>query len=392
METFYDAIKIKGKDKTGLNNIIEKRLIKLRESVFHDKEDKSEYGIDTLMVLIEENRRYLSGFTGEDTQFDESAGALFINKDRFILATDSRFTEQAEKEAPMFEIVCYKEGLAKELPEILQKMGTKKLGFETIRMTYYQYKKISEQFDLKNLDIELIETENLVENFRVYKDITEMQKIRNAISVAESVFTDVTGRLEPGMTESKIAWDIEKGMREAGAESCSFATIVASGPNSAMPHAIPGNRKIKNGEPVLIDWGAKIDDYCSDTTRTIVLGEPEDRFKKVYMAVYDAQRMAIDAVKPGVSSKKIDSIARNHINKKGFEGKFGHGLGHGIGLAVHEPPRVGPLKDTIIEEGMVFTIEPGIYIPGWGGIRLENMVEVQKEGAEVLNNLGFYKF
>ena len=173
---------------------------------------------------------------------------------------------------------------------------------------------------------------------------------------------------------------------EKSAVCLSFPAIVASGPNSALPHAIPENRKFKKGEPILFDWGARLNGYCSDISRTFVIGKPDETFTKVFTTVYDAQRMAVDAIKAGVSSKSVDDTARKHIEEKGFKGKFGHGLGHGVGLAIHEPPRIGPLKDTTLEEGMVFTVEPGIYLPGWGGIRLENMVVVRKDHAEVLNN------
>jgi Xaa-Pro aminopeptidase len=162
---------------------------------------------------------------------------------------------------------------------------------------------------------------------------------------------------------------------------------VATGTNSALPHAIPGSRKIKTGEPVLFDWGVKYNGYCSDISRTVVIGKPDSTFKKVFQTVLDAQRLAIDAVKPGISSKRVDEIARNYINAKGFKGKFGHGLGHGTGLAIHESPRLSPIKDIPLKPGMVSTIEPGIYLPDWGGVRLENMIVVRDESAEVLNQL-----
>ncbi|MCP4370542.1 MAG: M24 family metallopeptidase, partial [Deltaproteobacteria bacterium] len=200
-------------------------------------------------------------------------------------------------------------------------------------------------------------------------------------------FNNIKSTIKPGMTERQLAWEMEKEIREAGAQALSFPTIAASGPNSALPHAIPSDRKIKAGEPILFDWGARLDSYCSDISRTVMIGAPDETFKKVFTTVLDAQQMATDAIKPGISSKAVDKIARDRIEKSGFKGKFGHGLGHGTGLAVHEHPRLSPLKKTTLETGMVFTVEPGIYIPNWGGIRLENMVVVRDDGVEVLNQI-----
>ncbi|MDY6790029.1 MAG: Xaa-Pro peptidase family protein [Thermodesulfobacteriota bacterium] len=358
----------------------ENRLSLLRQSLAEKK-------FDTLMVLIEENRHYLSGFTGEDTQFDESAGALFITDSKLILATDSRYELQAKNEAPLFKIVCYKEGLAKELPNITDMLGTKRLGFESVRMSYMQYNKMTEELNKAGMQVELVPVEDMVENLRLIKDESEINTLKKALLVAEAVFKHIKSTIELGMTEKQLAWSMEKEMREAGAQSLSFPTIVASGPNSALPHAIPSDRKIRSGEPVLFDWGAKLDGYCSDISRTVIVGTPDETFKKVFTTVSDAQKMATDAVKPGISSKAVDKIARDHIEKCGFKGKFGHGLGHGTGLAVHEHPRLSPLKETALESGMVFTVEPGIYIQDWGGIRLENMVAVRDSGVEVLNQL-----
>lgn len=348
----------------------------------------SEKNLDTFMILVEENRRYLSGFTGEDTAFDESAGALFITGTRLVLAIDSRYELQAKQEARGYEIVCYKKGLADELSNILKGLKTKKLGFESKRLSHMQYHKITGQLLSNGLQIKLVETKDIVENLRIKKEKEEIENIKKALFVAESAFRNfIANNIITGMTEKEAAWEIEKGMRETGADSISFPVIVASGPNSALPHAIPGNRRIKKGEPILFDWGARINGYCSDISRTIVIGKPDETFLKVYETVLNAQRMAIGAIRPGISSKAVDKITRNYIEKMGFKGKFNHGLGHGTGLAIHEYPGINPIKDTELDKGMVFTIEPGIYIPGWGGVRLENMVVVRENRAEVLNSL-----
>jgi Xaa-Pro aminopeptidase len=180
---------------------------------------------------------------------------------------------------------------------------------------------------------------------------------------------------------------MERRMREAGAEALSFPVIVAAGANSALPHAIPRDRPVRRGEPILFDWGARLGGYCSDTSRTLILGTPDAAFTEVFSTVKEAQRRAIAAVHPGAGTKSVDAVARDFIENSGYAGRFGHGLGHGTGLAIHEAPRLSPLRDTVLEVGMVVTVEPGVYLPDWGGIRLENQVVVRPEGAEVLNAL-----
>jgi Xaa-Pro aminopeptidase len=360
--------------------LIAERLARLRELLPRTQ-------TDALLVLTDENRRYLSGFTGQDTQFDESAGALLITGNDLILATDTRYELQARNEARLYEVVCYQKGLAEELPGHLKALGTKILGFESVRLSVHQYRKISDAIAQAAVEVTLKPIEDLVEQLRIKKAETEIATLRNALSLAETAFSECVESIKPGMTEKELAWIMEKRIREAGAEGLSFPTIVASGPNSALPHAIPGDRRIRVGEPILFDWGARLDGYCSDISRTVVIGQPDNTFKKVFQTVLDAQSRAIDAIKAGMSSRAVDTIARAHVEKQGFGGKFGHGLGHGTGLAIHEAPRLSPLKDTVLEAGMVTTVEPGIYLGDWGGVRLENMVVVREDGAEVLNRL-----
>ena len=359
---------------------IENRISKLRKGIF-------EKGIDGLIVLVEENRRYLSGYTGEDSQFDESAGALLITKKDLVLATDSRFEIQAREEAPLFEIVCYKKGLEKELPSLLRRLDIKRPGFESIRLSYMKHALILDALKKDNLDIDLVPVHNIVENLRLIKDEDEIMTMKKSLSIAEAAFKKVSAIIMPGMSEHETAWLMEKELHEHGADALAFPVICASGPNSAMPHAIPGKRKFSKGEPVLFDWGARLNGYCSDISRTISIGKPDKTYIKVYNTVLKAQQKAISTIKPGMNAKDVDAVARGHIKDMGFGDRFGHGLGHGVGLAVHEPPKVSPLADTILEPNMVFTVEPGIYIPGWGGVRIENMVVVREDGAEVLNSL-----
>jgi len=370
-----------------IEDIIGDRIQNLRQKM---KTGSPEPNIDTFLVLIEENRRYLSGFSGEDGQYDESAGALLISPDACILATDSRYETQARQECPGYDVRIYQKGLAKELPEILKELKTRRLGFESRRLSYDGYKKIYEQLDQSGLSIDLIPTMEMVETLRLIKDESEIEAIRKAVHLAEEAFTDlIQTELLPGAAENHIAWELEKRMREAGAQSVSFPVITASGPNSALPHAIPSGRVFQAAEPLLFDWGARLDGYCSDMSRTVFLEPPNERLKKIYTTVYDAQQKAIDAIKPGKTTCEIDAIARSHIEEKGYKGYFGHGLGHGVGLAVHEPPSLSPVteRDRTIAENMVFTVEPGIYLPDKGGVRLENMVVVRSHGAEVFNHL-----
>ena len=368
-----------------MTEIIKERIIRLRELI-------KENNLDTIMIQNGENRLYLSGFISEDTQFDESAGALFITENKLILATDSRFEEQAKNEAPLYEIVRYKKGIANDLHKILGKLNTKKLGFEGNRVSYALYEKYKRNFKENNLCVELIQADHLMTNLRISKNSLEVDKIKKTLNIAETAFSEFKRSIIPGLSEKKASWMLERLMREKGADSLSFPSIIASGPNSSLPHAVPGEREFKKGEPILVDWGAKLDGYCSDSTRTMIIGEPDQTFLKIFNTVNDARRMATDKIKEGAGTTEIDEIARDYIKKMGFEGKFSHGLGHGTGLAVHEPPQLSPIQNTTLKAGMIITVEPGIYIPGWGGIRLENMVHVLKDGAEVLNKLSCSDF
>jgi Xaa-Pro aminopeptidase len=343
--------------------------------------------IDTLMVSAEANRFYLSGFTGEDNGFDESAGALFITRTKLILATDSRFEQQAVLETPQFERYCYKKGLPREIHHILTLLDTRRLGIEERRVSFGQYSQIKETLTGAGLDIALVPAGNMVESLRLIKQDNEIEATRKALYLAETVFDNFLPTLSGHITEKQAAWALEKGMREAGAEKLSFPVIAASGPNSALPHAIPGDRMINENEPLLFDWGAMLGGYCSDTSRTVILGRSNHQYQKVYQVVLAAQQKAIAALKPGIPAKDVDKIARRHIDETEFKGAFSHSLGHGTGLVVHEEPRLSPLSDTLLQPGMIVTVEPGIYIAGWGGIRIENQVVITEDGCEVLNTL-----
>lgn len=360
--------------------MIEERIRRLRKKI-------ADQGIDAMLILVEENRYYLSGFTGEDHQFDESAGALMLTQDQLILATDSRFEIQARKESPLYELVIYRKGLAKALPDLVRRLNLNRLGFESVRLSVKQLNAYQKELAGASWPVDLVPVEDMVEGLRLTKSAHEIDRTKKALELAEDAFRHVAKTLQPGMTEKSIAWEMERCMRVAGAQRLSFPTIVAGGPNSALPHAIPTDRPIQKGEPILLDWGAVLDHYCSDTSRTVILGPPDETFTNVYHTVLEAQHKAIDAITSGASTKAVDAVARDYIGDNGYAGKFGHGLGHGTGLAVHEGPRLSPIKETTLESGMIVTVEPGIYLSDWGGIRIENQVVVGQNGPTVLNGL-----
>lgn len=338
------------------------------------------------MVLIGENRRYLSGYTAEDGQFDETAGVLLLTAQQAILLTDSRYDLQATREAPLFKVMRYEKGLFKELPGILSSLNTQALGFESARLSYAQYLKMTDALSQAGMAIKMVPVEDLIENFRLQKEEQEIKLIQQALHLCERVFGDFIHAVRPGVTEKALAWLLETRLKEAGADDLAFATIVASGPNSAMPHAEPSERAIRAGEPIMFDFGIRLKGYCSDITRMVIIGKPDDTYLRVYHAVLTAQKKATQAIRAGEHSKTVDAAARDYIDNQGFKGKFGHGLGHGVGLAIHEAPRLSPLSDTRLKPQAIVTVEPGIYLPEWGGIRLENMVAVRDNGAEVLNS------
>lgn len=343
--------------------------------------------LDAFLVLIDANRRYLSGYNAEDGQFDETAGALLITSSACLLATDSRYDLQARQEAPGFEVVCYRKSLYEALPQLFRQAGARRVGFESARMTVKLHQELLTRLQKEVAAIVLVAAENQVESLRACKDPEEIFMTRRAIACAEGAFRELCQWIRPGMTEAAVARQLEDLMRQGGAEGPSFPIIVAAGPNSAKPHAVPGDRPIQTGEPVLVDWGARVDGYCSDISRTVVFGNPDEQFIKLYAIVREAQTAAAATLRAGAHGKTVDAVARQIIQDAGFGDHFGHSLGHGTGLMIHEAPRLGPHSEDVLEAGMIVTVEPGIYLPDWGGIRLENQAVVAAGGAEILNGL-----
>jgi len=355
----------------------ERRLIRLRRLL-------SEMNLDGFLVAAPENRYYLSGFEADDLLLTETSGYLLITAGDLFLLTDSRYQEAAASEAPAFDIQIYKEGVTAILPDLLRQCRIRRLGTESHVLTHQKYGEIERALGTAHADGVLVGIDGLVEKLRLVKEPEEIDKIRAAIALTDSVFDAVWENLRPGRSEREVAWEIESGIRMAGAQAVSFPPIVAAGPNAALPHAAPSERLIAPGESVILDVGARLNLYCSDMTRTWVDGEPPPRLREIYRVVREAQLAAQDAIRAGRDSHEIDAIARKLIQDAGYGDHFGHGLGHGVGLAVHEKPGFGKQSRMVLEENMVVTVEPGIYLPGFGGVRLENMVRVTTSGCEVL--------
>jgi Xaa-Pro aminopeptidase len=291
-----------------------------------------------------------------------------------------------------FEVVCYRKSLYEALPQLLRQVAARRVGFESARMTVKHHQDLTQHLQTEASPVVLVAAENQVESLRACKDADEIVITRRAVACAEKAFRELCQWMRTGMTESEVARKLEDLMVADGAESPSFPIIVAAGPNGAMPHAVPGDRPIKAGEPVLLDWGAKVDGYCSDISRTIVFGNPDAQFRELYAIVREAQAAAVAALHSGAHGQAVDTVARKIIKNAGFGDHFGHSLGHGTGLMIHEAPRLSPYSDDFLQAGMIVTVEPGIYLPDWGGIRLENQALVTESGAEILNTLDLDAF
>jgi Xaa-Pro aminopeptidase len=346
------------------------RLRRLRESL-------AEKGLDSVLVCQPENRRYLSGFTG-------SAGWLLISRRNAILATDFRYVEQAKGQSPDFEILRTKRELRDWFPDSLASLGCRRLGFEADFVSYEGYQKLSEAIRITDTGAELVPATGVVERLRSVKEPEELALIIKAVDLVDTAFQHLKAMIRPGMTEKAIAWEMEKTLREQGSEEVPFEIIVASGPNSALPHARPTERAVCSGEPLLIDVGAKVNGYCSDFTRTLFPGKASRTLGQIYDIVLEAQLSAIEGIESGMDATQADGLARSIIERAGYGDVFGHGLGHGVGLAVHESPLVGPTSSDTLVDGMVFTVEPGIYLPGQGGVRIEDMVVLENGKVRIL--------
>jgi Xaa-Pro aminopeptidase len=335
-----------------------------------------------LIVGAPANRRYLSGFTA-------SYGWLLITEGHAVVLTDSRYIIQARHEAPGFavrQIVSPGKTLVDIVLELCRETGLDRLGFEAGHTTIAEHGRLAA--GLGDV-VALRPTEGLIEGLRMVKDEAEIALMRRAIAITDAVMDAVTPQLRPGHTERQAAWLFEQALREAGADGPSFPVIVAAGHHAALPHHRPGHDTLGEGRAIIIDMGARLDGYNADLTRTVVIGQPDERFRAIHATVLDAQQRAIAGVRPGVRAHQIDAIARDAITAAGHGEHFGHGTGHGIGIDVHEAPFLRwttPGGTSLpLEAGMIFSIEPGIYVEGWGGVRIEDLVLVIGDGCEVLS-------
>ncbi len=351
---------------------MQSRIEKLRQII----KDKN---LDAVIVGSFANRRYLSGFSGSNAM-------LYISQSKLVIVTDFRYLEQVSKECPLF--TCHDQGtkgLLGTTLEVIKEDGANKVGFEARHTTYSEYEILK-----KGNEIEWIPTQSIVEELREVKDEGELEKLRKAEAIGDVAFTETMKFIEEnwknGITENEVALHIEQSMRRQGASGLSFDSIVATGAKSSLCHAHPGDVHLASGDMVVMDFGCIYEGYCSDMTRTIIMGEASEEKAKIYNIVLEAQKAALDMIRPGVKGKDVDKVARDIISEAGYGEYFGHGLGHSVGIEIHENPRFSMAEEKVITKGMVITVEPGIYVPGLGGVRIEDMVAITDNGIDNLTH------
>jgi Xaa-Pro aminopeptidase len=345
---------------------MKERLVRLREKI-------SEKGLEALLISHPVNRRYITGFTG-------TAGMALVTERDAVLVTDFRYVNQVRQQAPHFDVYRHDGDIFQAVADLCRQRGFKSLAFEQDHLTYGEVVKLRKSMGNQ----ETVPVSQVVEPLRAVKDKEEQDVIREAAAIADRAFERILEELRPGRTEREIALSLEIMLREMGADSSSFDMIVASGPRSAFPHGVASDRVMEKGDLVTLDFGAYYRGYCSDITRTVALGSPNDKQREIYEVVREAQQAAVDAIRPGLAGREVDRVARDRIKAHGYAEYFGHGTGHGLGLELHEAPRLSPRGEDILEPGMVVTVEPGIYLPDFGGVRIEDDVIVTENGCEVL--------
>ncbi|MFD2168950.1 M24 family metallopeptidase [Tumebacillus lipolyticus] len=346
---------------------MEQRLTRLRAKM-------TEQGLEAMLILKMENRFYISGFTG-------STGYLLVTHDEAIMITDFRYTEQATVQCPHCRVVEASDFAASLLAELRAKQLTK-LAFEKDHVNYSLYESLGEKLD----SITLVPSSNVVEEIRLFKDESELVIMRQAAKIADDAFSHILSFLRPGISEIDVALELEFFMRKQGAKCSSFDIIVASGARSSLPHGVASEKILEAGDFVKMDFGAYYQGYCSDLTRTVVLGEPTDKQREIYDIVLKSQLHTLANIKVGMTGREADALARDIISAHGYGDNFGHSLGHGLGTAVHEMPSLSVRGDMVLKPGMVVTIEPGIYLPNFGGVRIEDDIVLQETGIEILTS------
>lgn len=346
------------------------RVERLRDSF-------AESDFDAYFSLSPPDNQYLTGFCAS---FDEVSAGIIITADETLFLTDSRFTEQANEEVGGFEIRQITGGLSASVGQALKELGVKCAAYAPSRITVQEFNEISKAYGGETKP-----NGSIVAQLRVKKSTDEIDLIRQASELAEGVLLDSKDALKAGVAERDVAAEIEYNFKRRGAEGTSFDTIALFGARSSLPHGMPGERTLKSGDITLFDLGCRRAGYCSDLTRTYIFGTiPDSRAEEIYGVVLDAQLAALQAIKPGVQGKDIDAVARERIADAGFGDFFGHGLGHGVGIEIHEAPRLNPRATETLEAGMVVTVEPGIYLPNEGGVRIEDLVVVTDTGCDIL--------
>lgn len=327
---------------------------------------------DAMIINSPYNRRYITNFTG-------TAGTALITADKAVFITDFRYTEQAAAQATDFDIVEHKQTMNQEIADQLDKLHVKRVAFEKDYTTYTQFEAFKQQFSQ-----ELIPVQGIIEALRMIKTPDELVIMKKAAKIADDAFEHIRSYIEPGVPEIEISNELEFFMRKQGAASSSFDTIVASGVRSALPHGVASGKKIQEGELVTLDYGALYDGYCSDITRTVAVGEISVELREIYDIVLEANLRGVKGTKPGMTGKEADALTRDYITEKGYGDKFGHSTGHGLGMEVHESPGLSFRTDTKLQPGMVVTVEPGIYVQGLGGCRIEDDIVITEDGNERL--------
>ncbi|WP_141993847.1 aminopeptidase P family protein [Bacillus sp. B4EP4a] len=343
------------------------KLMRLRASM-------EKVGIDGFLITSTYNRRFMTNFTG-------SAGVVLISQKEAKFITDFRYVEQAGKQAPDYEIVQHKGTIIEEVGKQAKAMNIGKLGFEQEHLTYATYKAYE-----ASIDGQLSPVSGVIENLRLIKTSSEIKILKEAAAIADAAFTHILDFLRPGISELDVSNELEFFMRKQGATSSSFDIIVASGIRSALPHGVATDKIIEKGDFVTLDYGAYYNGYVSDITRTLAVGKPSEELINIYDIVLEAQLRGMAGIKPGMTGREADALTRNLIEEKGYGQYFGHSTGHGIGLEVHEGPALSLRSDIILEPGMAVTVEPGIYLPGVGGVRIEDDTIVTIEGNEALTH------
>ena len=346
---------------------MEKRINKLKEKL-------KEKDIEAFLVTKKENVRYLSQFTG-------TAGKLLITQNDSVFITDFRYLDQAEKQTDGCVIEEINSNFINGFSELLKRKNIKNLSFESQDLNFKMYQKLKNKLDLDSLN----PVESVVENLRMIKDQAEIAKIKKAVEIADRGFQFLLDFIEVGKTEKEIALELEFFMKRNGGEANAFDFIVASGKRGSLPHGVASDKKVEKGDLVTIDFGTVYQGYHSDITRTVAVGEPQQKLKDIYELVLRAQKKVIAEIRADMSCVEADKIARDLISEAGYKKNFGHGLGHGIGLEIHEAPRVSYSSEDELKAGMVVTDEPGIYISGLGGVRIEDDLLITETGCEVLN-------